>query len=189
MERVVWGLAFVVACGARTELLAPEEVDASVKAHDAGVDHFVHDASFDAGEDVFTPAAFCVVPDAGVPTTTCTRPLQAGTISPSSVTCFVDTVVKTGDLGTLTYACNGDPSILAVATFDGGTFTGTIQGTTVSMCTGTAFPWSDGCTWSSAQHIAGDIDSGALAFTYAEQPIVGHNCESPCSAQGVIEVK
>jgi len=182
--------ALLVACGARTELVAPPEMDASVDqvAHDAGVDHAIHDAATDVVTMDVNPKALCVLPDAGVPKITCTSPLHAGFIPPSSSTCFVDTLVKTHDDGTLTYACNGDPSTYAMATFDGGTFLGTIQGTNVDVCTGTTFPWSDGCTWSSAQHIAGDLSTGTLEFTYAEQPIAGQGCESACSAQGPINV-
>ncbi len=119
----------------------------------------------------------------------CTVDVHVGAITPSMGTCFVDTVVHEGDDGFVNFACNGDPSTWAGAKFAKGEFLGSVKGTIVDVCTGTTFPWSDGCTWASAQRITGDLDSGTLSFTYEETPIEGGPCEPPCSAQGTILVK
>jgi hypothetical protein len=179
------------ACAARTGLDAPEEEDAS--AHDATT----HDASHphDAGIDapiVFvdaSPSPLCASSDAGIPKSVCATNVHVGHITVSMTTCFVDLVVHEGDNGVVSYACNGDPSTWADAIFPDGGFVGTIAGSNVDLCTGTVFPWSDGCTWASAQKITGDLDSGTLSFTYEETPIEGGSCEPPCSAQGTILVQ
>jgi hypothetical protein len=185
-------LLMCASCAARSALLAPEEEDASVVV-DAEVDHFVHDAGVDHDIPDVLPdvptSPLCTIADAGFPSTLCAKTLVAGKIVPSSVTCFVDTVVKTGAYGSLSYACMSDPSTWAGASFVPGAFAGAIDGTTVDLCTGTTFPYADGCLWASAQRIHGDIASGALTFTYEEQPIQGSHCASPCSAQGTLEVQ
>ena len=111
-----------------------------------------------------------------------------GFITPSSPTCYVDLLVHEGDQGAVTYACN-DPSDFATGVFPGGTFPGSVSGTTVNLCSGTTFQWSDGCTWASAQRIYGDVTSGTLTFTYDEQPIQGTGCEPPCTASGTVIVQ
>jgi len=186
--------AFVIAlaaCGARTELYAPEEEDASVldAAHDAPHDARDEDAIVDAGiEDAPLPSPLCATFDGAAPTKICTDDVHVGFIDVSMSTCFVDLVIQFGQDGFVNFACDGQ-SQWANAKFPDGGFVGTIEGSTVDLCTGTVFPWSDGCTWASAQRITGDLDSGTLQFTYEETPIEGGPCETPCSAQGTILVE
>jgi hypothetical protein len=181
----------LLGCGARTELLEPNPADASVSVHDAH--HDVHEeAPPDAPDDVLpdVPSSpLCAVPDAGIAKTVCTNDAKVGIITSSMPSCYVDLVVHPGDQGFVDYACMNDPSTWALAKFPGGTFTGSVQGTMVDLCTGTTFPWSDGCTWASAQRITGDVASGTLLFTYEEQPISGTSCEPPCTAHGSISVQ
>ncbi len=192
-------LAFVLAsslgCGARTELGSPIAEDASVvdaKLADRVVDTG-HDVTpiVDTGSDVAPPSPLCAAQDGGAPGSVCSVNVHVVNIAPSSVTCFVDTVIHTGDNGTVSYACNGSSSNWAVADFGPNTeFVGAVHdGTVVDLCTGTTFQFSDGCTWASAQRITGDVSSGTLSFTYEEQPIAGSNCLSPCSASGTLAVQ
>ena len=55
-------------------------------------------------------------------------------------------------------------------------------------CSGTMFPWGDGCTWESAQHFRGDPKTGFLTFTYSEMPIKGSGCLPPCTAFATITI-
>jgi hypothetical protein len=160
--------------------------------HDAGHD-VKHDAPpvEDAPDDVpdVATSPLCAVVDAGIPMSVCTKDVRMGHITLSMASCYVDVVMHEGDQGFLNFACNGDPSIWANAKFPKGTFEGSTSGTVVDLCTGTTFPWSDGCTWASAQRITGDVTSGTLSFTYTEQPISGSGCEPPCSASGPVYVQ
>ncbi len=178
----------IVACGGRSGLDGPSATDASGSYdahHDADV--IAVDAPDDVAPDV-PSSPLCATFDGGVAKTVCTSDVQVGALEPSSSTCFVDTVVHEGDQGFVNYTCANDPSTWAGAKFATGIFTGAVTGTVVDLCTGTTFPWSDGCTWASAQRITGDLASGVLAFTYEEKPIAGTNCASPCGASGPIYV-
>jgi len=194
MRVVVW-VVFACACGARTELGAPIGADASVA--DA---HPKHDAApdvaqpIDAAPDV-PSSPLCAAQDAGPPVDICTVSVRVGAIVPSMSTCFVDTIVHEGDVGTVRYACQDAPSNWAVADFDGGEFVGTATDDStgvkeiVDVCTGTTFTWSDGCTWASAQRISGGIQTGELSFSYDEEPIDGGPCEPPCTATATLIVQ
>ncbi len=182
------------ACGARSELGVPETGDATATsnaAHDAGLDA-ASDAERDAAQDVVA-SPLCVSVDSGFPQSVASRGVHVGHITLSMASCFVDTVIHEGNAGDIDYAFNGDPSTWAIADFatdagvwPGAEFRGSIHGNVIDVCTGTTFPWSDGCTWATAQRITGDVTSTALTFTYEEQPIVGTGCEPPCSATGPI---
>ncbi len=188
-------LLFVAsACAARTELdvpdvVEPEPLDAT--SHDAS--HPTKDAS--EVDDVDTvdasdgaPSLFCTAPpDAGKGHKLCSVVVTVGAVIPSSYTCFVDTLVKQGDVGRIQYECDGKLGS-AIAAFDGGAFTGAVLGTAVDLCAGSTFAFSDGCVWASAQRITGDLDSGVLAFTYDEGPISGAHCFPPCTAHASIVV-
>ncbi|MDB4994177.1 MAG: hypothetical protein JWM74_1609 [Myxococcaceae bacterium] len=192
-------LSLVVACGARTDLILDDGidevdvVDASIP-RDASTDARVRDASEDApsprdaGLDVAKPSSRCDIADAGSPPfpTACGHSLRVLSLKPSSATCFLDLAISQGSVGAMTVFCNGG---YASADFGKGTFQGTFDQGAVSMCIGTTFTYSDGCTWQTAQRISGTLASGTLAFEYAEAPIKGTNCASPCSATGTIEVK
>lgn len=185
---VAWLAIVSCACGARTELGAPAPEDASVvdatEPHDAAPEEAppIDDAGTDA-----PLSPLCTAYDAGAPASPCTAPLHVGAITPSSATCYVDLIVHEGDEGTALFDCDGGG--WAEAHFAGGTFTGAIQNGEVDLCSGTTFPWSDGCTWASAQRISGNLESKTLTFTYDEQPIAGTGCESACSATGTVLVQ
>ncbi|HEY1955407.1 MAG TPA: hypothetical protein VGH28_07335 [Polyangiaceae bacterium] len=179
--------AMVAACGARTGLGVPLREDASVPdAHhplDGGVD-----APIDAEPDVL-PSPLCASVDASKPAVICAATVRVGAITiGGSSSCFVDLLVHEGDQGTVSYACDGS-SEFAAGDFPKGTFPGGVSGTNVDLCSGTTFVWSDGCTWASAQRIAGDVASGTLTFTYDEQPISGDGCDPPCTASGPVIVQ
>jgi hypothetical protein len=106
--------------------------------------------------------------------------------------CFVDTVPKLGQKGTLTYPCEGDGE--ARLTFGTKAFAGASLGGKLEMCTGTEYPFSDGCRWTSAQRIRGRLGMGSLAFEYGEAPKVGQanphrSCARACSASGSVRVE
>jgi len=182
--------SLVIACGGRTGLGSLER-DASIDAspqdaasHDAGLD-----VASDAPDDV-GPGLCPVPPDAGGPPfpDACGSSLFAGSITPSSSTCFLDLAVKEGENGALTVFCKGG---YATAIFSKGPFEGSYDAVSdfVDVCFGTTFTYSDGCTWGSAQRISGTLGTRKLAFTYSESVISGTGCASPCSASGEIDVQ
>jgi hypothetical protein len=118
----------------------------------------------------------------------CTRAVVVRSLSRSSPSCFTDAAISVGDRGTLTFPCSSDGA--AKLTFGRSSFDGAERDGNVTACTGTQFPWSDGCTWTSAQQVTGSIASGTLRFTYAEAP-KDHaaTCASSCSAVGVVDVE
>lgn len=193
-------LSLLAACGARTDLDVddgsgevidePGSLDAS--AHDASSD--VRDASSDvpvprdAGGDATKPSSRCEIADAGSPPfpAACGHSLRVVRLTPSRATCFLDLAITQGSVGAMTVLCNGG---YASADFGKGIFEGSFARGDVSMCIGTTFTYSDGCTWQSAQRISGTLASGTLAFEYAEAPIKGTGCAPACSATGTIEVK
>ncbi len=181
-------LLLLAACGSRTALVVPEEaedasvVDGSVRRRDASIDREIAPDVLD--EPIFNPE--CVA-DAGPPgPNACTGTLHVGTMQLSMLSCFVDTIVKEGDTAKLEWDCN--PSGNAEVTANGKTFHGTYDGTILDVCSGTMFPWDDGCTWESAQHFRGDPKSGVLMFTYSEMPIKGTGCLPPCTAFATVTI-
>jgi hypothetical protein len=191
---VLLGASLVAACGARTSL--PSSDDSPLVA-DAGVVDAAQDAIADAAHDgsreaepfdAGPPPEICTPPEGGVALTTCQRSLVVTSLLRSNPRCFVDAVVAVGQQGLLIYPCNADGP--ATITFGTRGFTGAYIGGVVDVCTGTTFPWSDGCQWTSAQRIVGPLASGALAFTYAEAPAQGQSaCLRPCSAQGTLQLQ
>ncbi len=119
---------------------------------------------------------------------TCTRSVVLSSIS-TRTSCFVDTVAHAGDKGTLTYPCDGDGE--ATLTFGNRSFSGaSLGGGNVNVCTGTEYPWSDGCSWTSAQRVTGSVASGTLRFTYGEAPKAGeHNCAGACTASATVRIE
>jgi len=192
---VLLAALFSVACGARSELDVPETQDASAldaaRPRDAA-----HDALPDVTSDVVPVplSPFCLVPDAGRPASVCTVSVSVGPVITQGG-CYVDVVVHDGDTGFVEYACDGT-STWAQATFGAHTFEGSVTGTTVNICIGTTYPWSDGpacdwntSTWASAQRIYGDVTSGLLTFVYDEERIAGTSCARACTAQADISVQ
>ncbi len=195
---VVRGLFLVVlrACGARSELYVTEPPDeaGTVDVHtprDAGRD--VEGDASDGGV-VFTPTAFCNPSDAGPPATVCTAALTVETIiTQGGCTNFY--VPSDNEMGTLEFACDTDASTWAEATFEAGTFQGSINGTFADVCIGTTYEYNSGPScgfamslWSTAQTIYGDITSGMLTFAYREAQVSGNSCAIPCTAIATVLV-
>ncbi|HSO31453.1 MAG TPA: hypothetical protein VLT33_03025 [Labilithrix sp.] len=117
----------------------------------------------------------------------CQRTVTLSAVS-TRPSCYVDTVAHAGDTGTLTYPCEGDGE--ATLTFGNRAFAGASVGGKINVCTGTEYPWSDGCKWTSAQRVTGTVASGSLRFTYGEAPKVGeHDCWSACDATATVRVE
>lgn len=185
-------LLLVVGCGSRTALIAPEidddedasvVIDGSVRKRDASTKDAIDDP---IDEPVFDP--MCVA-DAGPPSTSaCHATLHVMAIQKSMPSCFVDVVAMEGDTASLDYDCM--PSGNARVVVNGKTFVGTYdeKTKTLDVCTGTTFPWSDGCQWRSAQHFRGDPKSGFLTFTYSEMPYQGMGCQPPCQAFAQVKI-
>lgn len=181
-------LFFLVGCGSRTALPAPEEefdedasIDGSIRKRDAGRDAPIADV---IEELVYDPT--CVA-DAGPPgAAACKATLHVMAFQKSMPSCFVDVVAMEGDTAALSYDCT--PTGNARVVVNGKTFAGTYDGKTLDVCTGTTFPWSDGCQWRSAQHFRGDPKGGTLTFTYSEMPYQGTNCQSPCQASALVKI-
>jgi hypothetical protein len=119
----------------------------------------------------------------------CTRTvvLSSLDVAPS---CFVDTIMKVGETGTLFYPCEGDGEVKL--TFGRKSFGGASISGKLDMCAGTEYPFSDGCKWTSAQRVTGRLTGDHLTFSYGEAPKVGQQkkfCASACSATGVVRVK
>jgi hypothetical protein len=158
--RVAWfavSIALMPACAARPLALPPPDLP---PAQDL--------ASGDLG---------CAAP---VPTSDgmCELMLQGADLEKSMPDCVLIESVSTGT-ATLVFPCAGGN---ASATFVSDVFTGSVQGTLVSLSLVKNFPWSDGCEWQTAQQIMGDRCAGPLHFTYMEGPLPGQTgCESSCT--------
>lgn len=183
-------LLLLAACGSRTGLLAPDEpsddasVDGGVRRRDAAIDRDAGGIPDVLDEPVFNPE--CVADAGPTGANACAATLHVMTIQKSMPSCFVDTIVMEGDTAKLAWDCN--PSGNASVTANGKTFHGTYDGKILDVCSGTMFPWDDGCTWESAQHFRGDPKSGFLTFTYSEMPIKGTNCLPPCTAFATVTI-
>ncbi|MDB4947137.1 MAG: hypothetical protein JWP97_6671 [Labilithrix sp.] len=140
------------------------------------------------GKDhVSTSPSVCNAAKVG-PTTgpMCRRLVTFGALRKAE-TCYVDTVAQPGEQGELDFPCNGDGE--ATLSFGSKTFAGAVVNGKLDVCTGTEYPFNDGCTWSSAQHVSGSVTSGALEFKYGEAPKRGdHDCAQACGATAAIRV-
>ena len=145
-----------------------------------------------SGHDVISTSRTVCSPPKGLAANTgptCTRTVTLSSIA-KRASCFVDTVAHEGDQGTLTYPCEGDGE--ATLSFGNRSFSGASlgSGSKVNVCTGTEYPWSDGCSWTSAQRVTGSVASGTLRFTYGEAPKVGEqNCASACTATATVRIQ
>ena len=119
----------------------------------------------------------------------CTRTVAVSRIEVSAG-CFVDTIMHSGQTGTLTFPCEGDGE--ARLTFGKKSFAGASLGGKLDMCAGTEYPFSDGCRWTSAQRVTGRLATRSLSFNYGEAPKIGQNvrsCASACSATATVSFK
>ena len=95
--------------------------------------------------------------------------------------CFIDERV-TQSPGVLRYPCEGSGWVKAV--FGAAVFLGRLDAGNVDLVLGTEFDFSDGCVWSTEQHLRGALSSPALNYTYSEAPKPGQRgCSTPCSAR------
>jgi hypothetical protein len=160
-----------VACGARTALL--DGANGDLEAQSPGAE------STDAVPDTESPPR--EPPDAESPDVSPSPSAQCTAVGPVSATpsdCWIDEQVSNRS-AMIVYPCDGGAG---TAVF-GVAFTGSVVGGQVDLAATTTFPWSDGCTWQSDQRIAGELQSGALTYTYQEHPISGSNCEpATCTA-------
>jgi len=104
-------------------------------------------------------------------------------VSLSSPSCYVDTLIRENASGVLLRCPSG-----AAIEFNNATFLGTLGSNgDVDVCTGTKFPFTDGCTWQSTQRIRGP--SSHMVFQYKETPIEGRGCaESSCTMRAIVQV-
>lgn len=119
----------------------------------------------------------------------CRQRVRFTRLTRSRVTCFVDVRLDVGDEGLLEWDC-GQPTGRAELRFPRARFTGVMNGTRLDVCFGSEFDWSDGCKWTSAQAVSGEVTTGAtLRLTYAEAPLPGESgCVVPCQATGEVVV-
>jgi hypothetical protein len=190
-------LMMLAACGARSELYVTEPVDEAGTVDVRAPRDAARDVEGDAADDafVFTPTAFCNPSDAGPPPTVCTAALTVETIITQGG-CTNYYVPSDNETGILQYACDTDASTWASATFEAGTFQGSINGTFADVCVGTTYIYNSGPScghalslWSTSQTIYGDIDSGTLTFAYREAQVSGNSCAIPCTAIATVTVQ
>lgn len=150
---------------------------ADVAAHGAG-----------GSDTVSTSPSVCTPPKGGPGHgPKCRRSVVLTSLS-TPLSCYVDTVAKQGQRGTLTFPCDGDGE--ARLTFGSRSFVGAAVGGKIDMCTGTEYPFGDGCKWTSAQRVSGSIAEGTLSFTYGEAPKPGQGvCATACEATGVVRIE
>jgi len=167
--------------GAPTDKKGKDESPLSVEGADEGEE---------GSDSVEASTAICAkqtIPRSTAPR--CTKTVLATTLSVRPG-CYVDTIMKPNDKGTLTYPCEGDGP--ATLTFNGRSFTGSAIGGKLDVCADTKyeFPPYDNCTWLSAQRVTGAIESGTFRFAYGEAPkrAKGQFCASACNASGVIRI-
>jgi hypothetical protein len=201
--------AALVACGARTDLGTAENADATIDVDE--------DTYLDGGRDVSVDVLLCpvapwssrpTIPGPCPPVCGQTPGLTVGPITVSSPTCDVNLVLQEGERGDLGRPCCNDHYCQWPTPFDAGglqifaelgatlpqvIFYGTIDNSGVmSVCAGTTFVGSDGCTWATAQTITGptpaacEDDVGPFTFSYEEQPVAGTNCHPACTATAPI---
>ena len=154
---------FVLLCALLVACGARSEIAGVLPVEDAGA-HDAHDAG-----------------DAG-----CAVTLSVGTIVPTPSSCWIDQKVSNVTT-TLSWDCKTGA---AEADFDV-PFEGTVDPNgNVSIQATTTFPWSDGCTWESAQVIAGQLSSKALTYSYSEHPIQGTSCAPDyCKSTATVSVQ
>ena len=100
--------------------------------------------------------------------------------------CTIDERV-TGAPGILSYPCGGGP---ATATFGASVFTGAVSAAgDVDLSIRTGFDFTDGCHWETKQYLRGNVNSGALAYEYREEPDDGQRgCAGACIANASVTV-
>ncbi len=190
----VCALTFLIGgCGARSAMLpAQQHGDGAPLDQGGPVDGSESDQSRDAAQDVdgIVAPKECLPPALVTRTgNSCTVKLTVSKVTPSSLSCFVDVVIKEQMKGMLQYPCAGTGG--ATIAFGSNLFKGTINGCQVDTTHNTQFVWSDGCTWRSTQKIGGLLSKRTLAYTYSEKPLAGQsNCARypPCHATGVLKL-
>jgi hypothetical protein len=113
---------------------------------------------------------------------TCKVAVSVDKFTISGPSCFVDSPLVNGTSGALNFACGDGPAKL---TFPSYVFTGTSSACTLDLLLKTQFVYTDGCTWQTTQTIVGPMNGG-LTYSYAEAPISGTGCASPCTVTATL---
>lgn len=100
--------------------------------------------------------------------------------------CTIDERVS-GAPGVLSYPCEGGA---ATATFGASVFAGAVSPAgDVDLSIRTGFDFTDGCHWETKQYLRGNLNSGALAYEYREEPDEGQRgCAGACIANASVTV-
>jgi hypothetical protein len=118
----------------------------------------------------------------------CSPTLVVTGSTPSSPGC-VDFPVETSSRGVIEYPCGGGA---VSATLGSVAFTGSVTNGDVFL-TGTRYihpgESPDGCTWRTDHFIQGNVGSGTLSYSYAEEFVSGIDCWTPCTEIGTIEIQ
>jgi hypothetical protein len=116
----------------------------------------------------------------------CSGSLLADTIE-THASCFLDERISRGP-GALVLPCGGSDGP-AEATFAEQRYVGSVAGGVLTLDLQTELDWEeDHCHWVTKQAIRGDVESGALQWTYAERAI-GQNCAMPCKAKATMRLE
>ncbi len=103
--------------------------------------------------------------------------------------CYLDTKVRSGEVGRLMQCPSGMMIVFENATFVGHNGADGY----VNVCKSTTYDFpakrdgGDDCTWRTEQRITGSL-SGALTFAYSEGPVAGEACSLACRARSTLEV-
>ena len=133
------------------------------------------------------PTRAAATPSIAEPSTSthCTLTLQVQNLEKPE-TCYLESRVHVGALGTLTYPC--DRRGPAEAVFEDAVFKGDLTGARVYLSFERQFPYADHCTWTTIQQIDGSLDEEFLSFSYEEQAAEQQGCMAPCSATAQLQV-
>jgi hypothetical protein len=116
----------------------------------------------------------------------CNGALLADTIE-THASCFLDERISRGP-GALVLPCGGSDGP-AEATFAEQRYVGSVTGGVLTLDLQTELDWEeDHCHWVTKQAIHGDVESGALDWTYSERAI-GQNCAQPCKAKATMRLE
>lgn len=102
--------------------------------------------------------------------------------------CYLDTKVRSGEVGRLMQCPSG-----VVVVFENAIFAGDVADGYINTCKSTTYDFperengGDDCTWRTEQRIVGSINDG-LSFSYTEGPVAGASCSLACRAHSTLEV-
>jgi hypothetical protein len=116
----------------------------------------------------------------------CQPTLEVTDSTPSSPTC-IDFPVEAGSMGTIHYPCAGGS---VTATLGAIEFTGSVVDGMVSLDGEATVVGPDNCLWRTTHHIGGQVSSGTLSYSYAEELLTPDwpGCWMPCTETGEVKV-